>query len=349
MSQRVYITVDMETPQTPLRKGILKESLFNYKGEYDTILNICHFYNIPATFFLDIYEEEIWGKGFFYNKCENILNKGSDVQLHTHPSWKYDIQRINMYDYSLEEQNDIINWGKEKLQEMTGRKIVVHRAGAYGADINTLYALKENNIFIDSSFFFNHENCRLNQYSLNDLAKTEVYQIEVLTFTKTLKNSRRLLKFDIDWMDLCELLTVVDIITQKNVENVILFMHSSSFIKHNNEYTRLEVDYYKLYKFAAVIEYMMDLGYVFTTMKEDIDSIKESWCHLKFELENTTFIRKKMRFNRMNNLRIQSHSVEELHHYIEKNERRLAMKLYKESFHHFIRNEMMSYFGSSCS
>ena len=48
----------------------------------------------------------------------------------------------------------------------SGRPVVAHRAGAYAADRNTLIALRQNNILVDSSVFWKHPNTRLHDLGL---------------------------------------------------------------------------------------------------------------------------------------------------------------------------------------
>lgn len=344
MNKKIYITVDMETPQTPFREGMLRESLFDHEFEYGAILNICHFYHIPATFFLNIYEEHFWGHGFFTEKCEQILMKGCDIQLHTHPFWQYDKNRINMYEYSLDEQKEIISAGKIRLQELTGEKVEIHRAGAYGADINTLHALRENGIYMDSSFFYDHKNCKLNQYSNQQLIDTGIQQIEVLTFERGLKYDNNVVKLDIDWMDLCELFTAMHVIINNNLNDIILFLHSSSFIKINGAYTKFELDYYKIFKFAAAIEYLIKNGYEFSLIKNaDTKNIEKSWEHLQIKLGKVSFQYHEIKVDKIQNEDSNYEIINKFKNYIKANKSDIKRQIMKDRLYHMMYDSAMSY------
>ncbi len=280
MKNNVFITVDMETPQTPYRMKKISNPLFNEKWEYLTILKICHFYGIPVTFFLNIYEEQAWGEGYFTDIADNIYNLGGDIQLHTHPFWAYDYNRINMHEYSKDEQSDIIGYGKERLRRMSDGGIKIHRAGAYGADLNTMTALRENGIPLDSSFFWNHINCKLNGTGKRELINTGIQQVEITTFARTLKYDTSVIKLDVDWMDLNTLLTAIDKIHKSRRNNITLFLHSSSFMKWNKYFTKYDVDYYKIFKFIIAIEAFMKKGYYFMKIRDvPPNNIANSWKH----------------------------------------------------------------------
>jgi len=44
---------------------------------------------------------------------------------------------------------------------------LTHRAGHYSANLNTIKALKENDILIDSSYYYGHPNCKLKHGVVN--------------------------------------------------------------------------------------------------------------------------------------------------------------------------------------
>ena len=52
---KAYITIDMETPQTPYMNGLISHPFFYEQYEFGAILDICYAYEIPATFFLNVY------------------------------------------------------------------------------------------------------------------------------------------------------------------------------------------------------------------------------------------------------------------------------------------------------
>ncbi len=118
-------------------------------------------YRFPGVFFLDVYGTAEFPKASYPALCERLLKGGHSVQLHTHPDRMYDRQRLNMHEYTLQDQVAIVRKGAELVQEWTGKYPIAHRAGRYGANVDTLTALRENGILLDSSFFYGRENCKL--------------------------------------------------------------------------------------------------------------------------------------------------------------------------------------------
>ncbi|EPS52535.1 hypothetical protein CFSAN002368_07690 [Clostridium botulinum A1 str. CFSAN002368] len=123
-------------------------------------------------YILNVYESKKWEKEGFGRICDNICKRGFDVQLHTHPYWMYDVNREHMHEYSLEEQKTIIKDGIQLLSYYTNEKPVAHRAGAYGANKDTIEALRQNGVKYDFSMFYGHPNCKIN-LCINKLQKID--------------------------------------------------------------------------------------------------------------------------------------------------------------------------------
>lgn len=123
------------------------------------ILAICQEYGIKATFFVDVYQKE----REIRKACDQILEQDHEIQLHTHPNWCFDQNRQNLACYNLEEQCEIIAYGKRKLLEWTGIAPMAHRAGDFGADENTLQALEKNEIFSDFSYYWDWPDCKVSR------------------------------------------------------------------------------------------------------------------------------------------------------------------------------------------
>src|SRR4051812_32464009 len=120
---------------------------------------------LAGTFFLNVYEHSWWGEAAMRDLTVKLQTAGQDVALHTHPS-VYDPARSEMHQYSLDEQTSIVRDGTRLLSSWTGLPVVAHRAGAYSADERTLESLKRNGLSVDSSFFWEYPNCRLNGLGL---------------------------------------------------------------------------------------------------------------------------------------------------------------------------------------
>jgi len=92
---------------------------------------------------------------------ESIQTKGHDVELHAHTEWFHfpPIRSLIgnkckqfLKDYSLVEQAVIIKAAKSELERCGAEETVAFRAGNFGGNQDTLCAVKEAGILIDSSY-----------------------------------------------------------------------------------------------------------------------------------------------------------------------------------------------------
>jgi len=127
------------------------------------IMDICDSFNVKATFFVNVWEWKTYSEAEMRRVCEVIKERGNDVQLHTHLSTAYDKDREWPFQYSLKEQIEIMKHGRELTYKWLGEYPIAHRAGGYGADYNTLKAMKATDFFIDSSMLLDDKRCKLNQ------------------------------------------------------------------------------------------------------------------------------------------------------------------------------------------
>jgi len=205
-----------------------------------------------------------------------LEKKGHDVQLHTHPYWCYG--REHMWQYSLPEQTNIIKEGRELLFEWLGRYPIAHRAGAYGINRDTIKALQANNMYIDSSMYFQHNNCKIN-WSKNQLVeKNNVVEIPVTGFFRQkcitlgdykLKYRKKFIKTDIDWCTMDELVHFVRQAKNNNIKFMNLFIHSYSLLKHDGRFRHFKLDIKKgqtLSEFLKICT--QDLGIHFITIQQ---------------------------------------------------------------------------------
>lgn len=257
MGNKLYIltTVDVENPQTPLFDGKCQENTIWNKKERSSgllqILKIMTNLNLKATFFVNVFEEFVWGKGVMSNICKEISVAGGDVQLHIHPVWLYNKSKKHLWQYSLDEQIKIIKNGKGLLKEWTGEYPVSHRAGAYGFNEDSIKALCTNDIPIDSSMFYNHPNCKVTWTKNKVVEKKGIIEIPVTGFyrnscwkigSKRLKINQRFIKTDIDWATLDELKYFVEKAKKHDIRVMNLFMHSYSLLKFDQNFSNAEPD-----------------------------------------------------------------------------------------------------------
>jgi len=266
---KIIITIDTEVGEKAkhVKDGFEKFILGKISSYYygvPKIVEILDRFGFKAEFFVDVYEYKFFGEEKYKNLCSFLHEKGHGVQLHTHPSYAYDPNRINMYEYSLEEQSKIISEGKELIEKWIGKSPIAHRAGNYGADNNTLIALKENDVKIDSSFFYKHKNCKIQLSTINDpILYDGVLEVPITVIKRYPKFlsipipiRANLVKLDINWLSYQELKEGLQKIKS---ECIIFFLHSSSFILRDEFLTGVKDSNNRdLQKFIRLMAFIQD-------------------------------------------------------------------------------------------
>jgi len=227
------------------------------------IMDIADRYGIPLTFFVEVLNKYYFGEEETREVCKYILSRGHDVQLHLHPNFlnfkeeNPGVQRYrdNMSSYSLEEQTALIAEGKELLTRYCGRPPVAFRAGNYGADTNTLKALKANGIFMDSSYnaAFPTHSRRICAEQLNDAVEIDgVWELPITNFIENVPlMGRRLKPLDLNGVSFFEMQSVVEQACQGRApDNLTFILHSFSFVKSlDAQYSRCKVRHYAVKRF----------------------------------------------------------------------------------------------------
>ncbi len=152
LKDKIYImpTIDVEAIKDHKDLGDFNKLI----SQVNSMDSIFLKYNIKGTFLIDVAEPFEWQ--IVFDKL-----KRHDLQLHIHPNFISDKDRLLMWEYSSKEQCKIINECLDRFKEYRGNKPEIFRAGAYGADDNTLKCLVKNNIKCDMSYFKDHKNCKI--------------------------------------------------------------------------------------------------------------------------------------------------------------------------------------------
>lgn len=194
-----------------------------------------HKYGATIHHFIDVYQPKYSRQ--IIDACERIIADGHSIGLHTHPSLMYG--KRYMYEYSLSEQQKIIEYGQNFFEKHLGYLPNSHRAGGYGADENTIFALESAGIKIDSSYYHNNGYCHLPQMSVNSIQQccgTNVLEMPVSVFgiKKTLFGVpiwKNVMWQKLDFRygaSVKDILTVIDSAQDQSV--FVLFLHSFNFL-----------------------------------------------------------------------------------------------------------------------
>ena len=244
----ITITIDTENSQSAVIDGKwAKDTMIGYcRGKnwgIRYIIKLFKQYNVVATWYLSIFEKYLFNEKLMADICELLMECKQDIQLHTHPIWLMDPiekKRVNMYQYSLEEQVYIIEKGIQDLYKLTGKKPIAHRAGGYGVNRDTFIAMKECGIKVDSSIFYKNTNCKVQASGIkNKIADfMGITEIPVSIYRRQFKypfskwkDYNCLNKIDINWVESDEVIKIFKDEMKHGGGYLNLFMHSGSFYK----------------------------------------------------------------------------------------------------------------------
>lgn len=269
----VIVTVDAETPSpSVLGEFPFPEQLHaEVNGEgvgIARMMDIADSYHVPITIFFDVFEQAKFGEATVRAMATEIDARGHDVQLHTHPEWIGD--RLYMNEYTLAEQKEIVRQGKILLQSWLGKAPVVHRTGTYAANEDTLEALRENEIFFDSSWYFSNpqasglESLHFPVNALSERMGVVQFPVSVMRVAEKafllrheLPPLYRYKKIDIDSCSLGELKAAFAEIARSELDVVTLFLHSFSFVKKwGKDSTAHKADRDDIEDFSQILDYL---------------------------------------------------------------------------------------------
>lgn len=264
LEDKTYILLTVDTEASMYKGRPLPISKMVY-GEIDgqeygisKIMDICEMYGFRATFFISVLEYLHFGEEAIKEICRDIYKRGHDVQLHTHPKWKYD--RKFMWEYTMDEQAEIIQEGKEKIHQWIGVEPIAHRAGGFGANYDTLPALQRNGILIDCSLASHYPFCKLNDNSLREntvFLIGGVVEVPLTVFTQfRLGNIRPYRNFDLNADTLSELINVIKQGRRGGIKTLTLLLHSFSLLNRDKTRTKFEPNLKDLTKFEKLLNYI---------------------------------------------------------------------------------------------
>ena len=173
MKPGVFITFDVECSMggawqnsnlkpIPPRLGMMGEYGDSQFG-IPLICDVLKQSDLAATFFLEPFNADLGYPGETEPIARLLVEHGQDVQLHIHPNHVHyglmqageKIQKTDqMADLSRKRQQEIIVDGADLLERWTNTRPIAFRAGNMGASEETLLAMKDAGLWIDSSYTF---------------------------------------------------------------------------------------------------------------------------------------------------------------------------------------------------
>ena len=143
------------------------------------IMDILERYGHRGVFFVETEARFHFGEREVLNIIEHILNRGHEVQLHVHPNFDSFLRKKRLPDdmrkYSMDEQTNIIGDALAFLSSYGIDNILAYRCGGFYCNLNTIEALRRNNIRYSSNYNLAFFNC---DYPRKFGLRNDIFSIE---------------------------------------------------------------------------------------------------------------------------------------------------------------------------
>ncbi len=236
MKQKAIVTIDTEghDGKDPIAKLIFGETAEGKFG-IERIMDELDAFDVKGLFFVDFAEAWDYGEEKVKNVVDTIRKRGHNVGVHIHPDHMADKNRLFLWEYSREEQCDIITKCTELYNKLVGKKPLSFRAGKYSANHETLNILSELGYKYDFSAFYHQQWCGIKPaFTINTPCQYKTLIEFPVTMHTTFRvgSIKREDKIDIEGMTTGELqYALQQVIIQDFPVVVTLFFHSFSLLK----------------------------------------------------------------------------------------------------------------------
>ena len=164
MRQKVLVSVDTEGPagKMPVEKMIYGQARDGREYGISFLMNLFERNDIKALFFVDIPEIADRGENKIAEVMHHISERGHDVGVHVHPDHMADSNRRYLWEYTADEQYEIIARCTDFYEKTLKKPPLSFRAGRYGANNDTLDVLEKLGYRYDMSEFYASRYCKIN-------------------------------------------------------------------------------------------------------------------------------------------------------------------------------------------
>lgn len=233
--------------------------------------------NAKVLFFVDFAEAWDYGRDKVERVVRTILDRGHNVGVHIHPDHMADKNRLFLYEYSREEQYDMIKRCTELYTEIVGRPPKSFRAGKYGANHDTLDILSELGYKYDFSEFYHQKWCGIQPpITINAPCRYK----NLVEFPVTMHQSVHIGPFvredklDIEQMTAGELKYALTQIAKAPFDMVTtLFFHSFSLLKWREQPDTPGVNGKNIEKLKSAVKAVAENKELYFITEADLDGV----------------------------------------------------------------------------
>ena len=278
MMKKAIFTVDTEghDGKDPISHLIFGEIEGGKQAGIPMIMDLCDQYHVKGLFFVDFAEAWDYGEEKVKRVVDTILNRGHNVGVHIHPDHMADKNRLFLWEYTYDEQFEIIKKCTDLYEKLVGKKPTSFRAGKYAANLDTLNILCELGYKYDFSSFYHQQWCGIDPYFTVNAPCRYKSLIEfpvTMHSTFQLGTLKREDKIDVEGMSKGELRFALKQVAKQDFPIIVtLFFHSFSFLKWRRRPDSPQISKNKINKLKKSFECV--------TRHPDIEFISEADLHL---------------------------------------------------------------------
>lgn len=286
---KVFVTVDTEHSiggafVDPKLKPVGNEkTILGRIGEntygIPLIMDIADSFRIQLTFFLESINKYYFGDHESGKVCRYIIDRGHDIQLHIHPNYlsfsNLDSSKKRysdlIGDYSLPQQKELLEEGISLLIRNGAKRILAFRAGSFGANRETLLALKKTGFLMDSSYNQAYLGfpCLFDDMKLNDVSQVNgIVEFPITNFIESSKlRTRRFMPLDLNGVSFGEIKYVLNEAKRLSMCSVTIILHSFSFVKaYDVQYKKTRPRFHVIRRFQKLCRFLSENRNDFETM-----------------------------------------------------------------------------------
>jgi hypothetical protein len=298
MKTRVYLTIDAEISmgaaweyldRSPLS---VDQRIFCQRNGHayglPFMVDALHGHGFRATFFTEVFGSLCLGDGPFRRVFDYLLERGQDVQLHTHPTFRnyghathnggqknfayYKTLPDAINQYSREDQAAFLQEAHCLFLRFAGFQPVAYRAGSFLANLDTLAALPDS-IVIDSSLDpsdrHSFPGCRLQPNLVQEVEG--VLELPLTVGTSGAGPFRCYKHLEISALSLHEMKAALLQAQSSGLGDCVIVFHSFSAVKHKDVfYSQMKPDRLVISRYLGLLRFLAENHNLFevTTMAE---------------------------------------------------------------------------------
>jgi hypothetical protein len=193
--------------------------------------------------------------------------------------------------YRLDKQIELIKEGIEILIRNGVSRPIAFRAGCFGANEETLRALKTVGLLIDSSYnrAYIGDTCLLKDQGINDMAHLQgIWEFPITNFVESTRlRAKRYKPMDINGVSFQEMKSVLNQAKEGGLHNIAIILHSFSFLKpYDVQYSKVRPRGNVIQRFKKLCQFLQENARLFEVRtfsslhKEELTKIYQQSSHI---------------------------------------------------------------------